>query len=97
MCAGRGASASRQQAGEDLAAKEAMPKLIPIVRVRGRSRHPSLARVADRLQSHALELLEDAESCRDANEALVLLDVAARIHGRPSIAYEVERLLRGAA
>ena len=74
-----------------------MPKLVPIIRVRGRCRHAGLARVADRLQSHALELLDEASSTSDANEALLLLDVAARIHGRPTIAYEVERLLNGAA
>lgn len=74
-----------------------MSKLIPIVRVRGRCRNHRLARVADRLQAHALELLEDATTGTDANEALVLLDVAARIHGRESITFEVERLLRGVA
>lgn len=74
-----------------------MPKVLPIVRVRGRCRNPSLAQVADRLQAHALELLEDASSTGDANEALELLEVASRIHGRPAIAYDVERLLRGVA
>ena len=67
-----------------------MSNLIPIVRVRGRCRNLRLARVADRLQAHALELLEDASTRADANEALILLDVAARIHRSPAIGYEIQ-------
>lgn len=72
-------------------------KIIPIVRVRGRSPRSSLAVIADRLQAHALDMLDEATTSAQANEALLLLDVAARIQGRPALAYEVERLLRGAA
>jgi hypothetical protein len=71
--------------------------LVPIVRIRGRNPRSSLATIADRLQAHALELLDGATSSADANEALLLLDVAAQIQGRPALAYEVERLLRGVA
>lgn len=74
-----------------------MSKLLPIVRVRGRCRNRHLARVADRLHVHALELLEDASTDADADEALILLDVAARIHGRESITFDYERRLRGVA